>query len=632
MNEKKQPVSPDGLPTRIRLRNLLEFLPDPVFAFTLDNTVEYINPAFERVFGWTLAEVKGKNIRFIPDHLEEQARQGMRDLFKYRSVHGFETRRYTKDGRILDIVINASLIYDEHGAPFGHILILRDHTVAKRIEKSKQIMFKISQALHSYQELGDLIALINREIKELIGVEGSFILLADEAADQLFFYEARFRDGTSDTQFKKIRFPADQGVSGRVYKTGDPMMIPDVSACHFFLRRVDDETDLTTRNMLSVPIKLQDRNIGVVSVVNKINGEFDTTDLELLTTVTAAIALPIENARIHGELKKSYEELKTLNRAKDKVINHLSHELKTPVAVLGASMKLLLKKLSAREQAFPAIEKILSRARRNLDRILDIQYETEDLLTRTDPKAHHLMSRMVDACRDEVDVLLDLEETEENRRIIRLLQTALADIFGPRDLVPQPVDLTEFLDRKLAALRPRFRDRDLSVETRLDPADPVDIPPEVLNIVTRGLVRNSVEYTPDQGRIEICVRTRDNRPELMIRDTGVGFTEEKLRLIFGNFFMPPDSGDYQTKTPYAFDAGGRGFDLLRMQIFAERFGFKLEIDSKRCGFIPLDTDRCPGDISQCPFCNTPADCYGSGGTTVHIRFALAGKDPDDSGE
>ena len=54
---------------------------DPVFVFTLDNTVEYINPAFERIFGWTLAEVKGKNINFIPDHLVRQANQGMKKLY-----------------------------------------------------------------------------------------------------------------------------------------------------------------------------------------------------------------------------------------------------------------------------------------------------------------------------------------------------------------------------------------------------------------------------------------------------------------------------------------------------------------------------------------------------------------------
>ena len=162
-----------------RLNAMLTFLPDPVFVFALDNTVEYINPAFEKVFGWTLTEVKGKNIRFIPDHLIGQAKQGMKGLYNNRSVYDFETQRYTKDGRILDIVINGSILYDEHDNPAGQVLILRDMTVEKRMAKTNRIMFRISKALHSYEKLGDLIALINSEIKELISVEGAFILLVD---------------------------------------------------------------------------------------------------------------------------------------------------------------------------------------------------------------------------------------------------------------------------------------------------------------------------------------------------------------------------------------------------------------------------------------------------------------------
>ncbi|RLC16366.1 MAG: histidine kinase, partial [Deltaproteobacteria bacterium] len=202
-----------------RLNTLLKFLPDPVFAFSLDNTVEYINPAFERVFGWTLKEVKGKNITFIPDHLIDQAKKGTKQLYEHRAVHDFETQRYTKDGRILDILINGSILYDEHNKPAGQVLILRDMTVEKRMAKSNQIMFRISKALHHYQKLGDLIALITREIQKLISVEGTFILLADESKDQLYFFSAQYRNSESEKKFKKIRFPADQGVSGRVYKT-----------------------------------------------------------------------------------------------------------------------------------------------------------------------------------------------------------------------------------------------------------------------------------------------------------------------------------------------------------------------------------------------------------------------------
>ncbi len=58
------------------------------------------------------------------------------------------------------------------------------------------------------------------------------------------------------------------------------------------------------------------------------------------------VALPIENARINDELQRSYEEVKSYNRAKDRVIHHLSHELKTPVSVLAASLNLLNKKIS----------------------------------------------------------------------------------------------------------------------------------------------------------------------------------------------------------------------------------------------------------------------------------------------
>ena len=53
-----------------RYRAFLKFLPDPVFVFNLDSTVVYLNPAFEKVFGWTLKELKGKHIPFVPDFLK----------------------------------------------------------------------------------------------------------------------------------------------------------------------------------------------------------------------------------------------------------------------------------------------------------------------------------------------------------------------------------------------------------------------------------------------------------------------------------------------------------------------------------------------------------------------------------
>jgi PAS domain S-box-containing protein len=602
-----------------RLRTLLKFLPDPVFAFTLDNKVEYINPAFERVFGWTLKEVKGKNIKFVPEHLIDQAKQGMKQLFKNRSVHDFETQRYTKDGRILDILINGSILYDEQNKPIGQALILRDMTEEKRMAKTNRIMFRISRALHHYQKLGDLIALINKEIQELISVEGAFILLADKSNDQLYFFSAQYRDRESEKKFKKIRFPAGQGVSGRVYRTGTPMIIPDVSKCSFFLQRVDEETDLVTKNILSVPIKLKDRTIGVVSVVNKTLGEFDNTDIELLSMVTGTIALPIENTRINEELRKSYQELKTLNRAKDKVINHLAHELKTPVSVLSASMKLLEKKLKASGMENHLIEKIFTRGQRNLNRILDIQYEVEDLLREKNFTAYHILSKLLDACKDELAILVESET--ENQAIINQVHQTIENLFGPVKIQSESFLFDTYLAKQIKQLQTtKLRHRKCILNTKIDKNIPVYIPPEILDIITKGVIRNAVEYTPDGGKIDIILKNSENSPELIVTDYGIGFTKGKLHLIFENYFTPPESMDYSTKKPYDFNAGGRGFDLLRIKIFSERYHFKIWIDSKRCGVIPQDTDICPGDIRLCRACTTPDDCFKSGGTSIHIKF------------
>ena len=601
-----------------RVHSLLKFLPDPVLAFSLDNKVEYINPEFEKVFGWTLKEVKGKNIKFIPDNAINQTKERMKQLLKNRSSYNFETQRYTKDGRILDILINGSILYNQNNKATGLVLVFRDLTTEKRMTKSNQIMFKISKALHHYQKLGDLITFINKEIQKLISVEGSFIMLADKPKKQLYFLSAQYHDSESGNQFEKIRFPDNQGVSGRVYKSGKPLIIPDVSKCSFFLKRITNETDLNTNNMLSVPLKLKDKTIGVVTVANKLHGEFDNIDTELLSMVSNTIALPIENARIHEELQKSNKELKALNHAKDKVVNHLAHELKTPISVLGASIKLLLKKYRTEGLENPLIKKILERGLRNLNRILEVQNEVEDLLRIKDFKAYKILNKLVDACKDELAILFENET--ENTDILDRVNETIESVFGPQKMYAQKVFLVDYIPKLLKKLRPGFMQRKCLLNTQMEKTLPVYIPPEILEKITTGIIRNAFEYTPDNSKIDIIVKQTANGPELIITDYGIGFSKEKLHLIFENYFAPPESIDYSTKNAYDFNAGGSGFDLLRIKIFSEFYNFKIEINSERCSLIPNDNDLCPGDIDLCQACAGQNGCFNSGGTSIHIQF------------
>ena len=351
-----------------RYRAFLNFLPDPVFVFNLDGSVSYLNPAFEEVFGWTLEELEGKRIPFVPDSHKEQTREGVARLFRENKLHNFETKRLTKDGRLLDIVIDGAMFYDEDGQPAGQVVTLRDISREKRTARINRTLFRITKAIPHYRGVDDLLVFITREIQNLMEIESASVILLDEDRQEFYFSAVHHDNTETGNKFKEIRFPADKGVAGYVYKSGQPLIVPNTAESPYFFKQVDEKAGYHTRSMLDVPIRIQDRMIGVLCVVNKKNGEFDQNDIELLSTVAGTVALPIENARINEELQKSYDEVKTLNRAKDQVIHRLSHELKTPISVLSASLELIGNKYPGNENK--SIHRIIERSRRNLQRLL----------------------------------------------------------------------------------------------------------------------------------------------------------------------------------------------------------------------------------------------------------------------
>ena len=403
-------------------------------------------------------------------------------------------------------------------------------------------------------------------------------------------------------------------------------MVLDTDKSPHFFGQVDQEAGYRTKMMLDVPIHLQDRMIGVLCAVNKKSGDFDDADVDLLSAVANMVALPVENARINEQLKRSYEDVKSLNRAKDRVIHHLSHELKTPVSVLSASLGLLRKQLPSGEKR---VDRVLERAERNLQRILDMQYAIEDILREKDYRSHRMLSLLLDVCTDELETLAVSETGTE--RSAEKIRRRIDELFGPREALPETLALDRTVADRVDALRPRFGHRSCQVSVRTEPTPPVHIPREVLEKIVEGLVRNAVENTPDGGRIEVIVRGGEKGPELLVRDYGIGITEENQRLIFDNYFTSYEPMQYASRRPYDFNAGGKGFDLLRMKIFSERYGFSLKMTSSRCAHLPDDRDRGPGDVALCAQCNSVEDCMQSGGTTVTVAFSPAKTHPKDGG-
>ena len=599
-----------------RYRTLLDFAPYPMVVFTLDGKVSYLNPAFSEVFGWSLDELEGRPIPYVPPGMEQETTQKIKQLFENKVILREETKRMTKDGRILDVMLRAVVFSVSQEEPEGELVILRDVTQEKRIARNNEAMLRISMALPEYPDLQDLLYYINSEVKSLLGTEGSLTILHDEIKGDLVILGAAYDDMDTEKRAREIRFSMNQLVAGQVIRTGEPMIVNDTSTHRSLHEERDSKLGYKTRNLALVPLKSSDRMIGALCAINKKEGLFDQTDVEMLSMIAGTVALSLENARFSDELKKAYREVTSLNRAKDKVINHLSHELRTPVAILSGSLNILTRRLSALPQETwkPTFERL----QRNLDRVVDIQYQVQDIMENKQYRTRGLLTSMIDQCGDELETLLAEECGEKG--VVQKIRKRVDELFSVKETTSKELRLEQEVQERLEQLKPHFAHRELDFITHLEPTPPIFLPPDVLQKVIDGLVRNAIENTPDEGKIEVSVRKKNEGAELVVRDYGVGITEDAQRRIFEGFFTTRDTMAYSSKRPFDFNAGGKGADLLRMKIFSERYNFKMDMVSARCRFLAKDTDVCPGRISQCPYCSKIENCHASGGTTFTIHF------------
>ena len=602
-----------------RLRALLDFVPYPIEILTDDGRVYYLNHAFTEMFGWTLEELEGKFIPFVPPELKQETADTIRRLLKKKELPPYETRRLTKDGRILDVAIKAVCPSASEDEPAGILVIFRNITQEKRVARINEALLRISMALPSYPQLEGILDYISSEIKLLLNVDGAIVILLDEEKSELFFLGTAYEDRTTQRRAKEIRYPANKGISGKVIETGESIIVPDTSKDPNFYSVVDEQLGYNSRNMLDVPLRTRDRIVGVLCAINKKEGVFDNTDVNLLSMIGATVALSVENARVSSELKKAYEEVTSLNRAKDNVINHLSHELKTPVAVLSSTLNILTRKLTTltEETWKPSIE----RAQRNLDRIKDIENEVEDIMRDRKPKTYGLLSTILDQCIDELESLID--EEGGGAQTVERVRKRVEEMFGIKEIIYEEIHLDKYVKERLEYAKPLYSHRQVEIIDDLFPTPPIYMPSDPLQKVINGLIKNAVENTPDEGKIEITVRKEGKGSELEIHDHGVGIIEEAQRRIFEGFFATQDAMVYSSKRPYDFNAGGKGADLLRMKIFSERYHFTIDMMSSRCRFIPKESDVCPGRISSCIFCKKKEDCYHSGETIFSLYFPPA---------
>lgn len=171
-----------------------------------------------------------------------------------------------------------------------------------------EAVLRLSRQLNSARNRDTLLDLLTEEAARLVGAErASLFLLSPDGR----WLESKVALGSPD----RIRFDATKGIAGAVVQSGEVVVVDDAYADKRFYQAVDQNTGYRTRNLLAVPLRdLEGATVGVLEVLNKLEGAFSPEDVELAEALASQAAVAIQTAVLIEESERARMVLEHENR------------------------------------------------------------------------------------------------------------------------------------------------------------------------------------------------------------------------------------------------------------------------------------------------------------------------------
>jgi diguanylate cyclase (GGDEF)-like protein/PAS domain S-box-containing protein len=262
------------------------------------------NPRFTELFGYTLEEVKGRNINDGMIHPPDKIEEG-EDLDKIALSKGYfnyETIRKKKDGTLFPVSISGSnLVID--GELKGMLGTYIDITERKQNEKLQEVLYNISKAVNSPITLDRLYKSIHHELGSVIDTTNFYIALVDEKEDKLFF---PYHQDEKDDDFPILKLSSNNTPTTHVIRTGQPFLINRKQLNEMLAQgALTPWGTITDKSIwLGVPLKVEDKTIGAMVVQSYTNPNlYAEKDIKLMEFVSFQVATAIERKRTEEKIK-----------------------------------------------------------------------------------------------------------------------------------------------------------------------------------------------------------------------------------------------------------------------------------------------------------------------------------------
>jgi GAF domain-containing protein/DNA-binding response OmpR family regulator len=191
------------------------------------------------------------------------------------------------------------------------------------------VVNQVARKAVSILDPDQLLQEIVTDIQEGFGYHNVVVLLLDETSNELG--DQAIAGGFADMAPLDYRQSVDEGIIGEVAKTGQPLLVNDVSQDPRYV--VGFLEQVPTKSEMCVPLKLGDQVIGVLDVQETQLNTFDETDLKAMETLADQIAIAIKNAQLYEEVQ---HELAERSHAEEKVLRR-NQELALLNRVIAAS-------------------------------------------------------------------------------------------------------------------------------------------------------------------------------------------------------------------------------------------------------------------------------------------------------
>ncbi len=286
-------------------------------------------------------------------------------------------------------------------------------------EETRAILGALFRVFHLITVITDLDVLLEEimeESKQVASAEACSLMLFDPGSETLYFHVALGEEGNQQALKHKVKLKLNQGIAGIAAGTRRTINVPDASKDPRVYREADAASDFQTRSILAVPLVDTDGLVGVIEVLNKVDGgAFTTMDQRVMEVFSSVVATVITNARLIDKNIRS-ERLAAIGVA----VASMSHYTKNIITGMNGSVELIDQALA--QDKPDLLMKGWSLLKRSVERISSV---VEDMLAYSKPRR-----AMMSPCSF-ADIVNDAAQTFEGtlrqKQVVFEIDTASID-------------------------------------------------------------------------------------------------------------------------------------------------------------------------------------------------------------